>query len=141
MNMSDSQSRRNEFWNIQGELSIIERVDANWTRLDRPLVNKGRALAIRPYREGDIGLYFSDLKHPCRQNDDGLWFEIEIEDVENEHQFSREEISELCIQRLMKIYNSVLELHDETKDMDELPVIESDILDMQSGLRWLGLML
>lgn len=170
MKMSDLQTLRNEFWNIQGEMSIVERINDKWIRLDRPIVNKGRALAIRAHRANDLGLYFRDIYHGCAIDDSGLWFRVNVDsfrqsdnmlsesepreqatspnkstdrrvdNFEDEHIYTREEISELCVQRLLEIYKQVLELHKQTSDIDELAVIESEIIDMKSCLRWFNLL-
>lgn len=155
--MSDLQTLRNEFWNIQGEMSIVERINDKWIRLYRPIVNKGRALAIRAHRANDLGLYFRDIYHGCAIDDSGLWFRVNVDsfqqattsnestnrlvdNFEDEHIYTREEISELCIQRLLEIYKQVLELHKQTSNIDELAVIESEIIDMKSCLRWFNLL-
>lgn len=135
-----------EFWNIHAELSMIDRrsisassIVRSWRRLDRPIVNRGRALALRAHREGDIGLYFSDTHHSCSLNDEGLWFKANVDKYELGHRFTRAEVSELCIQRILHLYNRLKEICAETTRIEELAVIESSLLDMRSALRWFEL--
>lgn len=133
-----------EFWSIEGELTDVKRritdvglpsSHGEWTRCEKPRVNKGRILALREYREGDEGVYFKEMNHPCALNDKGLWFHAKP-NVEIGHVFTNKEISKLAINRLLEIYNDVKEYLSHLEPIDERAVTESELIDMESVFRW-----
>lgn len=124
-----------EFWSIEGELANVKRVDGGWIRCEEPLINKGRMLALREYREGDEGVYFKEKTHPCALNDEGLWFHAKP-CAQFGHVFTNKEISDLAIQRMLEIYNNVKAYVSKLETIEERAVTESEILDMKAVFRW-----